>query len=359
MLPQERHLSERKATSNAGAMRRIGCVTGLIVVLMACDRAMPTSDQSAGAQSFYRGRTVRILVGVTAGGGQDLYARLMAPYLSRHLAGQPNVIVENMPGAGGLIAATYLARRAEADGLTIGLLTFQAVTAELASATPAFEMRKLPIIGSPADDAAICVFARERRFTLEAWRSGRTPRIGMSPPGSITASYTRLFAGALALPVHPVAGYQGTAEIKAAMASGEIDGACLSRASFMASFQPTSDYDVVLQSSAGPAGIAGVPNAESLVSSDEARTLLGVVTALARLARFYAVPAGTPNDRVAMLRAAFDETTRDREFMAAAKAARLEIRPQTPAEITAQIESLLTMSPEMRRQIVPMLIAGS
>jgi tripartite-type tricarboxylate transporter receptor subunit TctC len=339
--------------------RRIACVIGSITLLIGCDRAMPSQDSGTDAQSFFRGRTVRILVGVTAGGGQDLYARIMAPYLSRHLAGQPNVIVENMPGAGGLIAATYLARRADADSLTIGLLTFQAVTAQLTSTTPAFEMRSLPIIGSPADDAAICVFARERQFSLEAWQGGRTPRMGMSPPGSITASYTRLFAGALALPVHPVTGYQGTSEIKAAMASGEIDGACVSRASFMASFQPTSDYDVVVQSSTGAAGLAGVPNAESLVGSNEARSLLAVVTALARLARFYAVPAGTPEDRVAMLRVAFDETMRDREFLASAQAARLEIRPQTPAEITAQIEALLTTSPEMRRRIVPMLSAGS
>ena len=352
-------MSEPHTTSTARLATRILCVAGLIVVSVGCLRAAPPTDSASEASSLFRGRTVRILVGVTAGGGQDLYARIMAPYLSRHLPGEPHVIVENMPGAGGLIATTYLARRATADGLTIGLLTFQAVTAQLASTAPAFEMRHLPIIGSPADDAAICVFARERKFSLDAWREGRTPRIGMSPPGSITSSYARLLAEALAVPLHPVAGYQGTAEMKAAMASGEIDGACLSRASFMASFEPITDYDVVLQSSAGAASIDGVPNAESLVSSDKARALLGVVTALARLARFYAVPPGTPDDRVALLRVAFADTMRDREFLAAAHAARLEIRPQMPAEITAQIEALLTMSADMRGQIVPMLNAGS
>ena len=165
----------------------------------------------------------------------------MAPHLARQLEGEPNVIVENMPGAGGLVAATYLARRATPDGLTIGLLGPQPTFSQLGPQA-LFDVRTLPIIGSPADDSPVCVFARERGFSLDTWRSGRTPRLGMTRRGSSTAAYGVLLTEALGLPIKPVTGYPGTADIKAAIVSGEIDGVCLSRNSFVASFQPLSQY---------------------------------------------------------------------------------------------------------------------
>ena len=309
--------------------------------------------------AFYRGRTLRILVGVSPGGGQDLYARIMAPHLARQLDGQPTVIVENMSGAGGLVAATYLARRATPDGLTIGLLGPQPTIAQLAS-EPAFDVRTLPIIGSPADDSAVCTFARERGYSLAAWRAGQTPRLGMTRHGSTTANYGLLLTDALGLRVKPVIGYSGTADIKAAILSGEIDGVCLSRSSFMASFQPLTDYDVVVQSArTGGAALPGVPTAEDVVTSDRGRTLLEIVATVGMLSRYYAVPPGTPSARIEALRSAFVRTMEDAAFRAAADAARLEIRPQSPATLSTHIEALLTLSPEVRREMAAILTPGS
>ena len=312
-----------------------------------------------GTAAFYRGRTLRILVGVSPGGGQDLYARVMAPHLARQLDGQPTVIVENLSGAGGLVAATYLARRATPDGLTIGLLGPQPTMAQLAS-EPAFDVRTLPIIGSPADDSAVCAFARERGYSLEAWRAGQTPRLGMTRRGSSTANYGLLLTDALGLAVKPVVGYAGTADIKAAILSGEIDGACLSRSSFMASFQPLTDYDVVLQSArSGGAELPGVPAAQDLVRSGRGETLLEIVATLGMLSRYYAVPPGTPPARIEALRSAFVRTMEDAAFRAAADAAQLEIRPKSPTTLSAQIDALLALPPEIRREMVAMLTPGS
>ena len=288
----------------------------------------------------------------------SLRPRHGAPSLAA-LDGQPTVIVENISGAGGLVAATYLARRATPDGLTIGLLGPQPTMAQLGP-EPAFDVGTLPIIGSPADDSAVCVFARERGYSLEAWRAGQTPRLGMTRRGSTTANYGLLLTDALGLPVKPVVGYSGTADIKAAILSGEIDGACLSRSSFMASFQPLTDYDVVLQSARAKArSCQACATAQDLVRSDRGRTLLEIVATVGMLSRYYAVPPGTPPARIEALRSAFARTMEDAAFRAAADAAQLEIRPKSPTTLSAQIDALLALPPDVRREMVAMLTPGS
>jgi hypothetical protein len=326
---------------------------------MGCNQPPSTRPEDGDADRYYRGRTVRIVVGVSPGGGQDLYARIMAPHLARQLAGEATVIVENMPGAGGLIAATYLARRAAPDGLTLGLLGNQAVVAQLVQESAGFDVRDLKIVGSPADDHAVCAFPRDSGFTLDVWQRGRTPRVGMTMRASNTAVYAFLLSESLSLPLKPVLGYSGTADIRAAMASGEVDGVCLSRNSFLASFQPATDYQVVLQSGGDAGALPGVPVAENLVTSDRARALLNVVSTMGMLARYYALPPDTPEALVAVMRAAFDRTMEDSAFRAAADAARLEIRPQNSTIVAAKIRSLLAVPPDLRSQVVTMLNLGS
>ena len=324
-----------------------------------CGRGQAGRAQDNVPADVYRGRTLRIIVGVSPGGGQDLYARVMAAHLSRHLPGQPNVIVENMPGAGGLIAASYMARRATPDGLTIGLLGVQAVLAQLLTDSPQFDIRDLPIVGSPADDGTVCAFTRASRFSLDAWRHGRVARLGMTNRGSTTASYAFLLSEALGLPIRPVVGYPGTSDIKSAMASGEVDGACLSRNSYLASFQPADDYDVVLQAGGGLGmEMPNVPTAETLAGSERGRSLLAVVSTVGVLARYYALPPGTPAARIDSMQSAFDLTMKDGAFLAAAKAARLEIRPLAPSVVISRMKDLLRLPPDFRREVIAMLNEG-
>ena len=339
-------------------LTRLAQICAIALAITGCQQSSIDAGQNDTA-AFYRGRTVRIVVGVSPGGGQDLYARVMAPHFARHLEGEPNVIVENMPGAGGLVAATYLAHRATPDGLTIGLLGPQPTFIQLGPQA-SFDVRTLPIIGSPSDDGAVCVFGRERGYSLDAWRRGRTPRIGMTRRGSSTAAYGLLLTEALGLAVKPVTGYPGTADIKAAIVSGEIDGVCLSRNSFVASFQPLNQYDVVLQSArTDSAMLPGVPNADQLITSERGRTLLKIVGAVGVLSRYYAAPPGTSPARVEALRSAFERTMQSTEFRAAAAAAHLEIRPQTHITLSDHIDALLASPPEIRREMAALLNSGS
>ena len=168
-----------------------------------------------------------------AGGGQDAYTRTMAPYLAKHLPGHPGVVVENMPGAGGLVAAAYLARRAEPDGLAIGFMNVQAVFAQLLNDTAQFDVRDLQLVGPAVD--GMC-----GRSPGRADSRSKCGAVGV--PGSASPTSDRpwqrtllLVSQALGLPVRTVAGYGGTTEIRSAMASGEVDGICLSRSSYQAS----------------------------------------------------------------------------------------------------------------------------
>jgi tripartite-type tricarboxylate transporter receptor subunit TctC len=339
-------------------LTRVAQICAIALAITGCQRSSVDADRNHTA-AFYRGRTVRIIVGVSPGGGQDLYARVMAPHFARQLEGEPNVIVENMPGAGGLVAATYLAHSATPDGLTIGLLGPQPTINQLGPQA-SFDVRTLPIIGSPADDGPVCVFGHERGYTLDAWRRGRTPRLGMTKRGSATAAYGLLLTEALGLAVKPVTGYPGTADIKAAIVSGEIDGVCLSRNSFAASFQPLSEYDVILQTTRPESTMfPEVPTADQLVTSERGRTLLKIVEAVGTLSRYYAAPPGTPSSRVDALRSAFLRTMQSSEFLAAAAAAQLEIRPQTHMTLSAHIDALLASTPEVRREMAALLNSGS
>ncbi len=290
------------------------------------------------------------------GGGQDLYGRVLAPYLGRHLPGHPGIVVDNMPGAGGLIAADYLAARAEPDGLTIGLLGVQAVLAQLVSRTASFDVRDLPLIGSPAGDGAVCVFSRTSGFTLDAWRHGRVPRLGMTSHGSTTAAYAFLVSAALHVRLRPVIGYGGTSDIKAAIGSGEVDGLCLSQSSFVASFQPLEQYALAVQVGGGEArALADVPQAADLVTTDRARQLLGVASMVGQLARFLALPPRTPAARVNELRAAFEATMKDPDFLAAAAAAHLDVDVQSAATLGARVQELLALPPDVRRDVLAAL----
>ena len=304
------------------------------------------------------GRSLRILVGLSAGGGNDLYARVMAPHLSRHLPGQPTVIVENMPGAGGLIAANYLAHQARRDGTTIGMFALQSVLAQLLEDPGAqFDVRTFPVLGSPGQDDAICVVSRASGIDLAAWRDGHAhPRLGIANYGSVTHADAALLTAALHLPWRAVVGHKGTADMRVAIENGELDGACVGESAYLASFQPHANYAVLVQAGESRAPeLAGVPSAMRLVSDDRGRALIGLLQTMGGLSRFYVAAPGTPAEATAVLRTAFVETLRDERFVQAAAAARLSVRAVPAATVERQIGTLLNLPADERRELIDLL----
>ncbi|HMH50083.1 MAG TPA: tripartite tricarboxylate transporter substrate-binding protein [Candidatus Acidoferrum sp.] len=311
---------------------------------------------SADAQSkFFEGKTVRIVVGFSAGGGYDTYSRAIARYFGRHIPGKPTVIVENMPGAGSMIAANHLYKIAKPDGLTIGNFAGGLVLAQvLGQPGIEFDARKLPWLGVPSREVCVCALTKASGVTSVAtWMATAKPvKLGGVGPGTSTDDAPRVLAASIGLPIQLVRGYKGTAEIRLAAESGEVAGGCWQWESVKSTWRQgleSGEVNVVLQIARKPlADLPNVPLASSLAKTDEARQIItaGVIVPT-EIGRLYALPPGTPADRVQALRTAWTETMRDPEFVAEAKRSKLEIDAMDGDELTRVVGELLKLDPAL------------
>jgi tripartite-type tricarboxylate transporter receptor subunit TctC len=307
---------------------------------------------SAHAQDFYAGKTVRIVVGFTAGGGFDVYARAIARHLVRHVPGHPTIIVENMPGAGSLISANYLYKIAKPDGLTVGhFIGGLFLSQVLGQKGVEFDARRFEFIGAPTAEHPVCAMTRASGITtLDRWFASPAPvKIGGVAPGSSNPdNIVRALKAALGLPIQLVTGYKGTAEIRLASEGGELAGSCWGWGSVRATWRKgleSGEVQIVLQIATRPhPELPNVPLAITYAKTDEARRILEVaVHNDSTLVRAFTLPPGTPKDRVHVLRQAFQATLRDPAFLAEAERARLEIAPVTGEEVERTVANLFKL----------------
>jgi tripartite-type tricarboxylate transporter receptor subunit TctC len=339
-------------------MRRLIAV-GVALGLLAS--VVPAQTQ----ESFYRGKTVRIVVGFTAGGGFDVYSRTIARHMTRHIPGQPTIIVENMPGAGSLISANYLYKIAKPDGLTIGHFIGGLLLSQvLGQRGIEFDARKFEYIGAPVNEHPVCALTKASGVTsLERWMAA-SPAVkmgGVAPGSSNPDNITRVIKVALGLPIQLVTGYKGTAEIRLAAEGGELAGACWGWGSLRATWRKGLDageVQVVLQITPKPhPDLPNVPLAINFAKTDEARRLLEVgVHNDSTLVRAFTLPPGTPKDRVQVLRKAFQDTLRDPAFLAEAERTKLEIAPITGEDIERTVGNLFKLEPAMIAKLKTILL---
>ena len=330
----------------------------LIMICVLLNAAAATFAQD----SFYQGKTVRIIVGTSAGGGFDTYTRTLARHFGKHIPGQPAVVVENMPGAGHLIAANHMYNVAKPDGLTIGHFHGGWFLYQLFKRPGLeFEATKYEFLGSPIRETRACALTKASGITsVERWLAAKTPvkigGIGGGAPDDIA----RMLAATTALPIQLVAGYKGTAEIRLAAESGELAGGCWTWDSIRSTWNKgiqSGEAVVVLQVVSKPhRELSNVPLAQSLAKSDEARQLLkaGIEDA-AEFYRPYVAPPRTPKQRIEILRQAFDATMRDSEFLADAKKANLEIEPITGQEMERLVSGIFKLDPALAAKLKSIL----
>lgn len=305
------------------------------------------------AQSFFEGKTLRIIVGLGAGGGYDTYARVLARHIGKHIPGNPTIIVDNMPGAGSLISANHLYRIAKPDGLTVGHFTGGLFMGQvLGQPGIEFDARKFELIGAAVKEDVVCGLTKASGATsVEKWTASKAPvKMGGVAPGVTPDNTARILKTALGLPIQVVSGYKGTADIRLAADGGELAGACWSWESMRVTWRKAlevGDVVVVLQvvAKAFP-DLPTVPVAISLAKSDEARRLikLGIQDAAA-YARPFVLPPGTPKERVQTLRQAFQETLKDKAFLADTEKAKLMLDPVTGEELEKMVAELFTLDP--------------
>jgi tripartite-type tricarboxylate transporter receptor subunit TctC len=305
-------------------------------------------------EQFYKGKTIRIVVGFSAGGGFDTYARALARYMGKHIPGNPTIIVDNMAGAGSLIAANHVYNVAKPDGLTIGHFIGGLFLGQvLGQKGVEFDARKFEFIGAPITDHVVCAFTKASGITsVEKWAAAKTPvKMGGVGPGTSTPdNATRIIKAATGLPTQLVTGYKGTADIRLAAESGELAGGCWGWDSVKVTWKKaleSGDAVVVLQANRkNHPELAKVPQAMSLAKSDEGRKMIEVgIHGDSEIVRTYTLPPATPKDRVQILRKAFEETLKDPEFLAEGKKADLSVNLVPGDEVEKIIAGLFKLDP--------------
>jgi tripartite-type tricarboxylate transporter receptor subunit TctC len=281
----------------------------------------------------------------------------------RHIPGNPSIAVENMPGAAHLISANHLYKVAKPDGLTFGNFTGALFLAQVLNRPGIeFDARRFNFLGAPSRDISICALSRKSGVgSLKEWRAAKSPvKIGSIGPGDFTDEVPKILGYALQLPVQVVGGYKGTAEIRLAVESGEVDGVCMDWNSIRSTWRKALDGGdvriVVRITPSTDPEIAKVPLAADLAATPDGPKLLQVgVQDRGTSFRPYLMPPNVPQDRVQILRRAFAETLRDRDFLADAHKSNLNIDAVAGDELEKVIANLFHLEPALTSKLSELL----
>lgn len=302
-------------------------------------------------QPYYEGKTIRIIVGASAGGGYDTYSRTIARHMGKHVPGNPVFVVDNMPGAGFLIAANHIYKVAKPDGLTIGHFIGGLFLQQLLGKPGVeFEGVKFGFIGVPAQDNYVIGISKKTGITsMEQWLSTKTiVKMGGVGPGSATDDIPKVYMATLGLPAQLVSGFKGTADVRLAYNSGEVQGISNAWESFKATWPnelQSGDVTIVVNTTAKALpDLPNVPLGITYAKTEEARKLIqALVHSVGPAARPYVLPPKTPKNRIAILQKAFMDTMKDPEFLADAKKAKLDINPLDGAELERTVKAVFDL----------------
>lgn len=325
-------------------LKPIGSVTAAVMALL-----MPTPALSGAAPSvaeFYKGRTITMVIGYAPGGGYDLYGRVLAQHMSRHIPGNPRIIPQNMPGAGSLKAANYVFSVGRKDGTTIGTFARAMGIAQLVGHAT-FDTRQFTWIGSITKDTSLCV--SWKTAPVKTWSDVLTRQFTVGGEGADADPdiFAKLYKNVFGAKMRLASGFPGTSGIGLAMQRGEVHGLCGLSWSTIKSQHPDwiREKSINLLIQAAPEKdpeLLDVPNAIEFAKTDEQRQILEFAVVSQTIARPIAASPGIPEDRKAALRAAFDATMKDPAFLADAERLQLDVRPVSGAEIDALIAHLYT-----------------
>lgn len=325
----------------------------------------PAYDERAVA-SYYQGKTVRFVVGFAPGGGFDTYTRAIGRHIGKHIPGNPAVIVDNMPGGGSLAAANFVYGGTRPDGLTIGswiggLIVQQVLGGEGIE----FDARKYRFLGVPTPDNIVCAVKKDSGFAKlsDLVNSPRAVVLGGTAPGSTTDDAVKVLTAALGINTRLVSGYSGTATIRQAAESGEVNGGCWAWESIKVTWKAGLDAgDVVVLGQVTREKLPDLPGVEQAVDlarTEEAKALIqsGVILP-SLITRPYTVHPETPPDRVQALSTAFMAVFKDPEFLDEAQKAGLDVAPIPGSEVERLINELFAMPEAVKSKLKAVLITG-
>jgi tripartite-type tricarboxylate transporter receptor subunit TctC len=304
---------------------------------------------SASAADYYAGKTIDFIIGTPPGGGYDIYARLVARHLAKYIPGKPTIVVKNMPGAGSAKAAQFISLIAPKDGTSIGAIMPGAIMGPLLDdrAEALFDPSKVLYVGTANSGTRVCVTLKGSKIkTFDDVLRDKAVFGGVSTNDS-TQEYGYLHKRTLGARYDVVSGYRGTPDIALALERGELDGVCGWDWSSVKSQKPDwirdDKINVLLQVSLDPhpelTGM-GVPTVWQYVKGHEDREVVELVISQTVFHRSYIAPPGTPPAQLAILRAAFDRTMADPQFLEDAEKLRVDIAPLPGAKVQEVVQKL-------------------
>ena len=303
-------------------------------------------DRPAGAQPDpFGGKSVQMIIGFGPGGGYDLWGRIVGRHIGRHLPGSPNVVPQNMPGAGSYTATNYIYNVAPKDGSVLGIIARDAALGPLSGAPGArFDATKLSWIGTPAKETNVCIAFHTAKVKSLADLYRQPLIVGDTGPGTGTRSYPKVLNELIGTRFKLVGGFPSSVEVFLAMERGEVEGICESLDS-VRNRRPDwiagGKVAVLLQAGERPEpSLPGVPFALDLARSDEQRRMLEYLYAGQGIGRPFVAPPGLPPERLKMLRDAFDATMADPQFADEVRRSKLELEPENGAHLAALIEKI-------------------
>jgi tripartite-type tricarboxylate transporter receptor subunit TctC len=317
--------------------------TAAALVILAALTTGPARAQTV--EEFYRGKSVNLVIGFSAGGGYDLYARHLARHIGKHIPGNPAIVPQNMAGAGSLRAANFIYTAAPKDGTTFGTFARTTGINPLLESGATFDGTRFSWLGSVTDDVSTCV--TWHTTPVKTWQDfmEKPVTLGGQGPSSEPDIFARLFKNVFGAPIKLVAGYPGTNEISLAMERGEVDGLCgLSWSTLKtrhAAWMRDKKINIIVQSSFKKVPeLKDVPLVMDLTTDREKLQILKLFLAAQEMARPFAAPPGIPADRKAALVAAFDATMKDSEFLADAARSQIDVNPVSSKALETLLSEL-------------------
>lgn len=322
-------------------------ITGILAGVAAL--GLIGGDAGAQAQDMYAGKTVNLVVGSAPGGGYDTYARLFSRHLGDHLPGKPNVVVQNMPGAGSARAAGHVFAAAPKDGMTLALIQPGAVVGPLfdKDVKPTYDANKLIYLASADSGTRVCVTLPNSR--IKTFRQAQTEKVvaGAAGRGASSFDYANLHKNMSGAMFSVVPGYKGMADILLAMERAEIDTVCGFDWSSVKAQRPNLVRDktlnVLVQASVEKneeLDALGVPNIMDFTKGDDNRAVVELIVAQQFFGRPFVMGPGNPAESVKLMRAALTAVMKDEKLLAEADKMGLDITPATGERVQEVVERM-------------------
>jgi tripartite-type tricarboxylate transporter receptor subunit TctC len=306
----------------------------------------PLSVHAQTPAEFYKGKTIELDIGVSVGGGYDLYARMLARHMGKYIPGNPSIVPKQMEGAGSMRLANFLANAAPKDGLTFGTINRgTAFDPLLGNKSAQFDAAKLNWIGSTNNEVSACVAWHTSGITSIEQVKTKELIVGATGPSADTYQFPKIANGVLGTKFKIVSGYPGGNDVTMAMERGEVKGRCgWSWSSVLATHKRWIDDKsiiilVQLSLSKHP-DLPDVPLVMDFAKSEDQQQIFKLIFARQVMGRPYLAPPGVPKDGAEALRKAFMDTMKDPEFLSDAEKSQLEINPVSGADVEQLVKDI-------------------